>query len=46
MWWFTSVISATQEAEVGGLQLETDLGKTARPYPKTNLNKKQKKKVE
>jgi hypothetical protein len=29
MWWFTPVVPATQEAEVGGSWFETSLGKVS-----------------
>jgi hypothetical protein len=34
MWWHMPVIPATEEVDVGGMQLEADLGKSVRPYVK------------
>jgi hypothetical protein len=40
MWWYTPVIPATWEAEVGGSQLESGLGKSERLYLKHKLKQK------
>jgi hypothetical protein len=43
MWWLMSMIPATWEAEVGGLQSEASPGKSMRPYLK---NKPESKRLE
>jgi hypothetical protein len=43
-WWFTPLIPATGEAEVGGSLCKASLGKSMRPCQKNKLKKKKSKK--
>jgi hypothetical protein len=36
VWWHTYLLSATQEAEAGGLQFEATMGNIARLHPQNN----------